>query len=72
MDHLVAFLSAIISACLSHLFDSNSVYGLVKFYWELRRARTGHLWSRILLCAQSNEALIFSMKAQEMLSLSVV
>ena len=72
MDCLVAFLSAIINACLSHLFDSDPVHSLVKLYWELRMARTGHLWSRILLHAQSSEALIFGVKAQEMLTLSLL
>lgn len=71
MNCLVAVLSAIISVWLSHLLDPNPVCGLVKLSWELQRARTGLLWSRILLYAQNSEALIVSMKAQEMLTLSV-
>lgn len=68
MDCLVAFLPAIVNAWLSHLFDSDPGCSLVKLYWELQRARTGHLWSRILLYAQNSEAVTFSVKAQEMLT----
>lgn len=71
MNCLVAFLSALVKAWLSHLFDPHLIYGLFSYSVRSEGQVPGRLWSRIPLCAQDSEELVFGVKAQQLLILSV-
>lgn len=71
MNCLVAFLSALVKAWLSHLFDPHLIYGLVSYSVRSEGQIPGRLWSRIPLRAQDGEELVFGVKAQQLLVLSV-